>query len=70
MREADRWRGIANVDEVFIDLCRQMLRKDDDYLSSASAEDGSLKLDTVRGTRKRRRRARFRHHGQPRCIIL
>lgn len=59
----------ANVDEVFIDLSRQMLRKDDDYLATGDGDDG-FKYDSGKGGQKRRHRLRFRENGQPRCVIL
>ncbi|PHH82140.1 hypothetical protein CDD83_3355 [Cordyceps sp. RAO-2017] len=62
-------RTRTNVDEVFVDLCRQMLRKDDYYLASAASE-GGLKLDALRGPNKRNRRIRIRDHNHPRCTIL
>lgn len=60
----------ANVDEVFIDLCRQMLRKDDDYLTTNEADDGGFKFDAFRGSHKRRRRMRMRDNNSQRCVIL
>ncbi|KAL3955009.1 hypothetical protein ACCO45_010572 [Purpureocillium lilacinum] len=33
-------RTRTNVDEVFVDLCRQMLRKDDDYNMGPETDDG------------------------------
>lgn len=56
---ADRLQ--ANVEEVFIDLCRQMLRRDDEYNAQGDADD---KYDN--GHKRRRRR---RKQG-PRCVIL
>ncbi|KAM4064963.1 Ras family protein [Hirsutella rhossiliensis] len=61
-------RTRTNVDEVFVDLCRQMLRNDDHHLSSTS--DGGLKMDPMRGSHKRNRRIRIRDHNHPRCTIL
>lgn len=60
----------ANVDEVFIDLCRQMLRKDDDYLGTTETDDSGFKFDGFRGGHKRRRRMRTREKDHPRCAIL
>ncbi|KAH7176451.1 ras family-domain-containing protein [Dactylonectria macrodidyma] len=57
---------LANVDEVFIDLCRQMLRRDDDHQAQADADDG-YKYD-MGGSHKRRRRRRRKD--SPRCAIL
>ncbi|KAJ2976782.1 hypothetical protein NQ176_g4743 [Zarea fungicola] len=62
-------RTRTNVDEVFIDLSRQMLRKDDDYLNAGEADDGS-KFDSSKGGQKKRHRLRFRDNGHPRCVIL
>ncbi|KAF4504234.1 hypothetical protein G6O67_008410 [Ophiocordyceps sinensis] len=61
-------RTRTNVEEVFVDLCRQMLRNNDHHPSSAS--DGGLKLDTMRGSHKRSRRIRVKDHSHPRCTIL
>jgi hypothetical protein len=60
----------ANVDEVFIDLCRQMLRKDDDYLASNETDDSGFNFDALRGGNKRKRRMRLRDRDHPRCVIL
>lgn len=57
------------MDEVFIDLCRQMLRKDDDYLASNEPDDG-YKLDPLKGGQRRKRRLRFRDGNHPKCVIL
>lgn len=57
---------LANVDEVFIDLCRQMLRRDDEFQAIADADDG-YKHDTG-GSQKRRRRKKKKD--SPRCAIL
>ncbi|KAK5998849.1 Ras-related protein RSR1 [Cladobotryum mycophilum] len=59
-------RTRTNVDEVFIDLCRQMLRKEDE----SGEFDDSSRSDGVRGSHKRRRRSRFRDSSHPRCTIL
>ncbi|TWU74602.1 Ras- protein rsr1 [Metarhizium rileyi] len=63
-------RPEANVDEVFVDLCRQMLRKDDDYLANNEVDDGGFKFDAFRGGNKRRRRMKIRDKDHPRCAIL
>ncbi|KHN98717.1 krev-1 [Metarhizium album ARSEF 1941] len=63
-------RTKTNVDEVFIDLCRQMLRKDDDYLAANGTDDGGFKFDAFRAAHKRRRRMRVRERDNPRCAIL
>lgn len=58
-------RTRTNVDEVFIDLCRQMLRKEDEM---AESDEGSDALKSANN--KRRRRSRFRDSTHPRCTIL
>ena len=59
--------GQANVDEVFIDLCRQMLRKEDD----TTDPDDASRIDALKPTNnKRRRRSKFRDSTHPRCVIL
>ncbi|OAQ68633.1 serine/threonine-protein kinase [Pochonia chlamydosporia 170] len=63
-------RTRTNVDEVFVDLCRQMLRKDDDYLATNETDDSGFKFDAFRGGNKRRRRIRLREKDHPRCTIL
>lgn len=50
---------------MFIDLCRQMLRKDD--LSDDVHDDGNDKFDVYKIGRRRRRR---RKEGGTRCVIL
>ncbi|RCI09746.1 hypothetical protein L249_3935 [Ophiocordyceps polyrhachis-furcata BCC 54312] len=61
----------ANVDEVYTDLCRQILRKDSRYGSSSASVPSDVKLDpTIRERRKRSRRARTRENGHQRCTIL
>ncbi|KAH8131544.1 ras-GTPase RSR1 [Trichoderma asperelloides] len=60
-------RTRTNVDEVFIDLCRQMLRKEDE---TAEPDEGS-KIDALKSANnKRRRRSKFRDSTHPRCVIL
>ncbi|CAG9995897.1 unnamed protein product [Clonostachys byssicola] len=62
-------RTKTNVEEVFIDLCRQMLRKDDDAgITDDHHHDDSY--DNRGGSSRRRRRRRFRDHTHPRCSIL
>ncbi|RDA86826.1 hypothetical protein CP533_3071, partial [Ophiocordyceps camponoti-saundersi (nom. inval.)] len=64
-------RTRTNVDEVFTDVCRQMLRKDDRYAAPSSAVPSDVKVDsTLRERRKRSRRGRTREHGHQRCTIL
>jgi len=58
----------VNVDEVFVDLCRQMLRRDDVYDRSQEHDDYYAKLEDAHASgKKRRRRKRDHHH---RCVIL
>ena len=59
--------NLGNVNEVFIDLCRQMLRKDD--LSDDMHNEENDKLDVVSriGRRKNRRKG---ESGRSRCVIL
>ncbi|KAJ6444067.1 Ras-related protein RSR1 [Purpureocillium lavendulum] len=63
-------RTKTNVDEVFVDLCRQMLRKDDDYNIGPETDDGGFKFDAFRGSNKKRRRMRIRDHNHQKCVIL
>ncbi|PWI71106.1 RAS small monomeric GTPase [Purpureocillium lilacinum] len=63
-------RTRTNVDEVFVDLCRQMLRKDDDYNMGPETDDGGFKFDAFRGSGKKRRRMRIRDHNHQKCVIL
>lgn len=59
-------RTRTNVDEVFIDLCRQMLRKDDTSGPTHPYEDEYKYEGNSSSERKRRRRRRDGH----RCTIL
>lgn len=59
-------RTRTNVDEVFIDLCRQMLRRDDEQQAQGDGDDG-YKYDMGGSQKKRRRR---RRKDSPRCAIL
>ncbi|KAH6888157.1 ras family-domain-containing protein [Thelonectria olida] len=59
-------RTRTNVDEVFVDLCRQMLRRDDEL--QALADDGDGYKHDMNGSHKRRRRRRRKD--SPRCIVL
>ncbi|KAM5346948.1 hypothetical protein ACJ41O_009953 [Fusarium nematophilum] len=61
-------RTRTNVDEVFIDLCRQMLRKEDEQNASMDADDGYNKYDNGRSSHRRHRRRRRKD--SPRCAIL
>jgi hypothetical protein len=52
---------------VFIDLCRQMLRKDDE----TADPDESSKIDALKSSNsKSRLRSKFRDSTHPRCVIL
>ena len=55
------------MNEVFIDLCRQMLRKDD--LSDDMQDEGNDKLNTISQIRQRTRRRRG-EPGRTRCVVL
>ncbi|KAI1803880.1 ras-domain-containing protein [Daldinia bambusicola] len=58
----------ANVDEVFIDLCRQMLRKYDTAEPYAEDQD---KFDPYSiSSYKKRRRGKDGERHRPRCVIL
>ncbi|KAH6607252.1 ras-GTPase RSR1 [Trichoderma cornu-damae] len=60
-------RTRTNVDEVFIDLCRQMLRKEDEMMDP----DDSSKTDALKSSgSKGKRRSKFRDGTHPRCVIL
>ncbi|EXK31227.1 hypothetical protein FOMG_12968 [Fusarium oxysporum f. sp. melonis 26406] len=60
-------RTRTNVDEVFIDLCRQMLRKEDEqHANDGPNED--YKYDHGRSSHRRQRRRRKKD--SPRCVIL
>ncbi|KAG5997096.1 Ras- protein rsr1 [Claviceps lovelessii] len=63
-------RTRTNVDEVFVDLCRQMLRKDDEYLASLEADDGGFKFDSFRNGHRLKWRTGRRARDHPRCVIL
>ncbi|KAG6038998.1 hypothetical protein E4U41_003353 [Claviceps citrina] len=63
-------RTRTNVDEVFIDLCRQMLRKDDEYLASIETDDSGFKFDGFRHGHRRKWRTGRRDKDHPRCVIL
>ena len=61
-------RRRANVDEVFIDLCRQIIRKDLYATQIREQQHGGGDRDRP-SRRSRRRHRRFRPEGQ-RCVIL
>lgn len=59
------------MDEVFVDLCRQMLRKDDDYLNVGDNDDSASRNDVKANGSKRRMRLRLRDAaGNHKCVIL
>ncbi|CAF3431669.1 unnamed protein product [Fusarium graminearum] len=60
-------RTRTNVDEVFIDLCRQMLRKEDEQNANDGPND-DYKYDNGRSSHRRQRRRRKKD--SPRCAIL
>ncbi|KAI1335292.1 ras family-domain-containing protein [Xylariaceae sp. FL0016] len=65
-------RTKTNVDEVFIDLCRQMLRKDDAGEGPLEEEDKFDPYSISYYKKRRRRKDRERAHDphRPRCVIL
>ncbi|KAI1734800.1 ras-domain-containing protein [Xylaria scruposa] len=58
-------RNKTNVDEVFIDLCRQMLRKED-----AGGDMSGRRNDEYDPYSHYRRRKRRRDHSRHKCVIL
>jgi len=62
-------QSTANVDEVFVDLCRQMLRRDDAAETLAGEED---KFDpySISYYKNRRKRKDGKEHNRARCVIL
>jgi len=62
-------RTRTNVDEVFVDLCRQMLRRDDAAETLAGEED---KFDpySISYYKNRRKRKDGKEHNRARCVIL
>ncbi|KAL1875132.1 hypothetical protein VTK73DRAFT_10269 [Phialemonium thermophilum] len=60
-------RTRTNVDEVFIDLCRQMLRRDDANEAANDDEPYDKHESTNPFARKSRRKRRHREH---KCVIL
>ncbi|KAK1758526.1 P-loop containing nucleoside triphosphate hydrolase protein [Echria macrotheca] len=59
-------RTRTNVDEVFVDLCRQMLRRDSSYTDS-NDDMYHQKLDNPSSSKRRRKK---RSNGENRCTIL
>lgn len=61
----------ANVDEVFVDLCRQMLRNNDageNYLEEDKEYDPYNKFSMYKKRRKQKRDKEHPH--RPKCVIL
>lgn len=62
------------MDEVFVDLCRQMLRKDDSFEAAHRLEDDTKEYDPYKIThhqkRRKSRRDRTSDPGRPKCVIL
>jgi Ras-related protein Rap-1B len=63
-------RTKTNVDEVFIDLCRQMLRKDDELDAIADMDAGDRHNGNGSGRRRWRRRPREPRETNRICVIL
>ncbi|KAL3473929.1 ras family-domain-containing protein [Aspergillus californicus] len=61
-------RRRANVNEVFVDLCRQIIRKDSQGGSSGDFESAPRKRDGQNRDRKRERRRQPKRKGP--CVIL
>ncbi|TQS33190.1 hypothetical protein Golomagni_06468 [Golovinomyces magnicellulatus] len=61
-------RTRTNVDEVFVDLSRQMLRKQDEHMNNGDGDDGSKY--NMKDGQKRRRRLRLRDGSHAKCVIL
>lgn len=60
----------ANVDAVFIDICRQLLLRDEKYGDlDRLSDDRDYEKDGIMGLGKRRRRRTRRPDGN-RCVIL
>ena len=59
---------LANVDEVFIDLCRQLLRRDDSDLPQNHDDIYYQKAEDHSSSRRRHRRKNKEH--RTRCVIL
>lgn len=59
---------LANVDEVFIDLCRQMLRRDDSELPHNHDDIYYQKAEDHSSSKRRHRRKNKEH--RTRCVIL
>lgn len=65
LARADPENFLANVDEVFIDICRQMLRADDAMEAADDMDDNRYRSDD-----RNRRRRRRRRKDHPHCVIL
>ena len=59
----------ANVDEVFVDLCRQMLRRDDELGYEDRHDEYNDHSGGFGGSSKRRRRRRLRDSNM-KCVVL
>ena len=58
---------LANVDEVFVDLCRQIIRKDNEMAAELEEEPEAPRREGGRGMRLLPRR---RNGERQRCVIL
>lgn len=63
-------RTRTNVDEVFIDLCRQMLRRDDAGENYLEEQDDKFDPYSISYYKKRRRRKDRDSSHRPKCVIL
>ncbi|KAI2466738.1 ras-domain-containing protein [Annulohypoxylon bovei var. microspora] len=63
-------RTKTNVDEVFVDLCRQMLRRDDAGENYLEDQDDKFDPYSISYYKKRRRRKERDPNHRPRCVIL
>ncbi|KAK4214106.1 putative ras [Rhypophila decipiens] len=62
-------RTRSNVDEVFIDLCRQMLRRED-YVDDSRENDPYYHKADDPSSSKRRRRRKNRDNKEHKCVVL
>ncbi|PHH66374.1 hypothetical protein CDD81_7429 [Ophiocordyceps australis] len=65
-------RTRSNVEEVFTDLCRQIIRRDDhSRVPVAAGQEAVSRIEGLRDSYKRRqRRSRARDQGHDRCLVL
>jgi Ras-related protein Rap-1B len=61
---------LANVDEAFVDLCRQLLRKDDAFESMLDDDTYHKHGGIASSHRRKFRSKKKRDHSHPRCSIL